>query len=60
MNELVEDLKGIAVISDDFVVAEHGDTHEAAVASHGRNLNVFLRHCEWRGAVLIAQKSLIT
>ena len=56
MNEMVKDLKGIEVIADDFVIVTDGDTHEAAVADHDRNLNAFLRRCEERGVVLNAQK----
>ena len=56
MNQLVEDLKGIKVIVDEFVIVGYGDTHEAAVADHDRNLNAFLHRFEERGVVLNAQK----
>ena len=56
MKELVEDLKGIEVTAMYFVIVGYGDTHEAAVVDHDRNLNAFLRRCEERGIVLNAQK----
>ena len=56
MNELVEDLKGIEVIADDFVIVGYGDSHEAAVADHDRNINAFLRRCEECGVLLNTQK----
>ena len=42
INELVEDLKGIELIANDFVIVGYRDTHEAAVADHDRNLKAFL------------------
>ena len=38
MHELIEGLKGIEVIADDFVIVGYGDTQEAATASHDQRL----------------------
>ena len=42
MNEIVEGLKGVKIIADDFLVCGFGDTKEEALASHDANLRCFL------------------
>ena len=48
MNELIEGLKGVEVIADDFVVVGYGVSSEAAVKDHDRNLVAFLERCDTR------------
>ena len=48
MHELIEGLKGIEVIADDFVIVGYGKTQEEATLPHDRNLIAFLKRCEER------------
>ena len=41
MNELIENLRGVEVIADDFLVCGFGDTDTEAVKDHDRNLEAF-------------------
>ena len=43
MNELIENLRGVEVIPDDFLVCGFGDTEEEAIKDHNSNLAAFLR-----------------
>ena len=56
MNELIEGLKGVEVIADDFVVVGYGTSSEAAVKDHDRNLVAFLERCDTRGVRMNADK----
>ena len=56
MNELIEGLKGVEVIADDFVVVGYGASSEAAVKDHDRNLVAFLERCDTRGVRMNADK----
>ena len=42
MHELVEGLRGVEVILDDFLICGFGDTTKAATANHDQNLKAFL------------------
>ena len=46
MHELIEGLKGVEVVADDFVVIGFGDTIEKAVAEHDKNRGGLLSRCE--------------
>ena len=56
MNELIEGLKGVEVIADDFVVVGYGASSEAAVKDHDRNLVAFLERYDTRGVRMNADK----
>ena len=56
MNELIEGLKGVEVIADDFVVVGYGASSEAVVKDHDRNLVAFLERCDTRGVRMNADK----
>ena len=43
MHQLIEDLDGIEVIADDFMVFGRGNSHEEAVADHDSKLHAFLK-----------------
>ena len=43
MHELIEGLRGVEVVADDFVVVGFGDTHEVATRDHDHNLEEFLQ-----------------
>ena len=43
MHQLIEGLHGVEVIADDFVTVGYGNTTEAAIADHDRNLMAFLK-----------------
>jgi len=45
MHQLVEGLRGIEVIADDFCVVGYGETDEEAAVDHDRNLHTFLQRC---------------
>ena len=45
MHELIEEIPGIEVIADDFLVVGCGDTIEEATIDHDRKLRSFLRKC---------------
>ena len=56
MHKLIEGLKGIKVIADDFVIAGYCDTQEAATASHDQNLTTFLERCKEHRIKLAPEK----
>ena len=56
MHQLIEGLHGVEVIADDFVTVGYGNTTEAAIADHDRNLMAFLKRCEERGVRLNTEK----
>ena len=57
MNEIVEGLKGVEVIADDFLICGYGTTTDEAIASHDTNLHLFLIQPESEGLSLIQTKS---
>ena len=56
MNDLIEGLKGIEVIADDFLVIGFGDNVEQATKNHDEHLLAFIQRCEERNIVLNAEK----
>ena len=56
MHELIEGLRGVEVVADDFVVVGFGDTHEVATRDHDHNLEEFLQRCAERGIKLNSNK----
>ena len=48
MHELIEELQGVEVIADDFVVFGFGNTQAESTGDHDKNLEAFLRCCEER------------
>ena len=56
MHELIEGLKGVEVIADDFVVVGFGCSLDKAVKDHDHNLESFLMRCAARGVKLNAEK----
>ena len=56
MHEVIEGLKGIEVIADDFIVVGFGRTEEQATADHDQNLMAFLERCKERYLKLNASK----
>lgn len=46
MHELIEGLRGVEVVADDFVVIGFGDTVQEAATDHDRNLKELLSRCE--------------
>ena len=56
MHQLIEDLDGIEVIADDFMIYGRGKTDEEAVADHDDKLHAFLKRCEDRNVVLCEEK----
>ena len=56
MHQLIEDLDGIEVIADDFLVYGKGNSNEEAIADHDKNLQAFLQRCEDCNVVLSADK----
>ena len=56
MHQLIEDLDGIEVIADDFLVYGKGNSNEETVADHDQNLQAFLQRCEDRNVVLSVDK----
>ena len=52
MNDLIEGLKGIEVIADDFLVIGFGDNVEQATKNHDEHLLAFIQRCEERSIVL--------
>lgn len=49
MHQLIEGLRAVEVVADDFVVVGFGDTKENAVQDHDENLQNFLQICAVRG-----------
>ena len=56
MHEIVEELTGVEVVADDFLVVEFGDDMEQATRNHDENLLAFLRKCEEENLVLNLEK----
>ena len=56
MHELVEDLEGVEVVADDFVVVGFGESPEEASKSHDAHLSTFLKRCEERNLKLNKEK----
>lgn len=52
MHQLIDGLRGVEVIANDFVVFGFGDTEESAVQDHDQNLQSFLQRCAVRGIKL--------
>ena len=49
MHELIEDLHGVEVIANDFMVVGFGDNEKQATKSHDTNLESFMKRCEEKG-----------
>lgn len=49
MHELIEGLRGVEVIADDFVVVGYGDSEHEASLDHEKNLEAFLVRCREKG-----------
>ena len=43
MHELIEGLRGVEVIADDFVVVGYGESWKSEIKDHDRNLLSFLQ-----------------
>ena len=56
MHQLIEGLRGVEVVADDFVVVGFGDTEEKASVDHDQNVDAFLQRCEERGLKLNLEK----
>ena len=56
MHELIEGLRGVEVIVDDFVVVGYGESWQSAIKDHDRNLLSFLQRCDERGVHLNSDK----
>ena len=56
MNELVERLKGVEVIGDDFLICEFGAAKEKAITSYDDNLWCFLERAKKCGLKLNPDK----
>ena len=56
MHELIEGLRGVEVIADDFVIVGYGELWQSAIKDHDRDLLSFLRRCDERGVHLISDK----
>ena len=56
MHEIIEGLKGVEVVADDFVVVGFGDSIEEATTDHDKNLESFLRRCVERNLKLNVKK----
>ena len=48
MHEVIEGLRGIEVVADDFIVVGFGDTEEQAIEDHDANLEAFMKRCAER------------
>ena len=48
MHGLIEGLKGVEVIADNFMVIGYGQSHDEAVCDHDTNLTAFLQRCSDR------------
>ena len=56
MHELIEGLRGVEVIVDDFVIVGYGELWQSAIKDHDRDLLSFQRRCDERGVHLISDK----
>ena len=56
MHQLIERLKGVEVVADDFLIAGYGDNKEAVAHDHDGNLVAFLQRCSERGVKLNPEK----
>ena len=45
MKEIIEDLEGVEVIADDFLIIGYGETDQEASSNHDNNLKAFLKTC---------------
>ena len=52
MHQLIERLKGVEVVADDFLIAGYGDNKEAVAHDHDGNLVAFLQRCSEHGVKL--------
>ena len=59
-HELIEGLRGVEVIADDFVVIGYGESWQSAIKDHDRNLLSFLQRCDERGVRLNSEKLQLT
>ena len=55
-NQLIENLDGVEVVADDFMVYSRGNTQEEAVVDHDDNLHAFLTRCAECNVVINADK----
>ena len=56
MHELIEGLRGVKVIADDFVVVGYGESWKSAIKDHDRNLLSFPQRCDECGVHLNSDK----
>ena len=56
MHELIEGLRGVEVVADDFVAVGVGATREKATQDHDQNLEAFLKRCVEKGIKLNPEK----
>jgi len=56
MHQLIEGLRGVEVIADDFCVVGYAETDEEAALDHDRNLRAFLMRCTECNVKLNADK----
>ena len=56
MHELIEGMKGIEVVADNFIAVGYGDTFEEAAQDHDKNLLLFLQRCKERNVRLNLEK----
>ena len=56
MHQLIEGLRGVEVIADDFCVVGYGETDDEAAVDHDRNLRAFLTRCTENNVKLNADK----
>ena len=56
MHELIEGLKGVEVVTDDFVVVGFGETEEEAAKDHDHSMDAFISRCQERNIRLNAEK----
>ena len=56
MHQLIEDLEGVEVVANDFMIYGHGNSQGEGASDHDRNLHAFLKRCEEQNVVLSAEK----
>jgi len=56
MHELIEGLRGVEVVADDFVVIDFGDIIEEAAVDHDKNLRGLMQRCKEHDAKLNPDK----
>ena len=57
MHEIIEGLRGVEVIADDFLIIQYGDTQEDAIRDHDANLTKFLQRTREKGQKLNPEKT---